>query len=226
MARPKNSFEKDEVEEIIQLKLSTLKNNKNKLTYNNVWQFNKKLVDDKCLRKNGKPFTLYGYSFWATSYNETPYYGKQRIDEIKTESPIVIAGEGLDITEADLFALINRFKNKPEELTKRFIKFFKKNNESLKKLKEQNVELNRKIIQLRQEIDSLEKSVLTLYYNSQYSTNSLENVMLSSKTGDELLKKELKNIYRITQNPLFNTERAPKQPSNKILKFEDLNKLL
>ena len=226
MARPKNNFDKDEVEEIIQLKLSELKNKKNKLTYNNVWQFNKELLAKDIKRSNGQSFTLYGYSFWASSYNDVPYYGKQRIDEIKQDSPIIIAGEGINITEGDIYSLVNRYKNRPDELTTRFIKLFKKNNESLRKIQEQNIELNKKVLQLREERNSLEESLLTLYYNSQFSTNSLENVMVSSKAGDELLKKELKNIYKITQNPLFKTGTTSNTPSSQIIDFNKLNRLL
>ena len=66
MSRYKNKYDKDEVWEIIKLKLEQLGGVKSNLTYNNVWNFNKKLVEDKVKRSNGEYFNLYGYTFWAS----------------------------------------------------------------------------------------------------------------------------------------------------------------
>lgn len=227
MARPKKVIDTTEVDEIIQLILEKLEYKNNKLNYNNVWQFNQKLVEEGVLRKNNEPFNLYGYAFWASSYNGEPYYGKSKIDEIKTTSPIVIAGENMDITEADVHFLIKRYKHRPEELSRRFIKIFEKNNSTIQKLKNQNIELNKQIIKLRSEKESLENSLLMLFYNSQYTTNSMVNIMSSSKEGDSLLKKEFKNIYKITENPLFQQDTInSKGKGEKIIDISSLNKLL
>ena len=47
MARQKAKVNKNEVDEIISLKLNDLGGLKSKLTYNNVWNFNKELVKEK-----------------------------------------------------------------------------------------------------------------------------------------------------------------------------------
>jgi len=52
MARPQISVNKAEIEEIIGLKIRNLGGIKSKLTYNNVWNFNKKLVNDKVKRND------------------------------------------------------------------------------------------------------------------------------------------------------------------------------
>lgn len=102
MARPQTKINKEEVDEIITLKLQELGGMKSKLTYNNVWNFNKKLCKENTKRKNGEKFNLYGYTFWASEYNNKPYYGKKKIDEIKSSNSITLAGECFDIETDDI----------------------------------------------------------------------------------------------------------------------------
>lgn len=76
MPKARREYDIEEVKEIVDLKLKELGGIKNKLTYNSVFQFNKKIANnDKYKRSNGELFKLYGYDFWYGEYNGEPYYG-------------------------------------------------------------------------------------------------------------------------------------------------------
>ena len=69
MARAKREIDKEEIEEIILLKLEELGGRKSKLTANNVAKFSKEIANnEKYKRKNGKLFNYYGYDIWAGRY--------------------------------------------------------------------------------------------------------------------------------------------------------------
>lgn len=135
MARAKRTIDKEEVDEIIYLKLKELGGMKKRLTYNSVFTFNKEIANNpKYKRKNGELFTLYGYDFWASSYNNEDYYGRQRINEIKNTSNVIVAGKEFIPEVEDIHALVNDYYKKPEVLYKKLAKVFEMDKNKLKNL--------------------------------------------------------------------------------------------
>lgn len=202
MARPKADINKNEVDEIISLKLNDLGGLKSKLTYNNVWNFNKKLVNEKVLNSEGKPFALYGYTFWASGYNGEDYYGKAKIDEIKSSKEIVLAGESFSRDVQDILLLVDKYKSKPQELSKRLVKIFESDRKKMNLLSEQNKQLNEEVRSLREQKKQLEEGFATIFYNSIYTDNSMNDVMSISKTGDSYMLESLKTMFNEDENKL------------------------
>lgn len=195
MARPQIIVNKAEIEEIIALKILDLGGIKSKLTYNNVWNFNKKLVEDKIKRNDGEQFNLYGYTFWAYGYNGEDYYGKVKIDEIKSNNNVILAGDSFNVEIEDILIMVDKFHNKPQELSKRLIKAFEKDRKKAKSLKEQNDKLNTELAKLRKNINLIEQGFATVFYNSIYTDNSINDVMSLKKTGDLYVRDELKKMF-------------------------------
>ena len=115
--------------------------------------FNKEIANNpKYKRKNGDLFNLYGYDFWASSYNNEDYYGRQRINEIKNSSNVVVAGKEFIPEIGDIHALVNEYYKKPEVLYKTLAKVFEMDKNKLKKLEEENKKL-------KKEKDDLQKAL-------------------------------------------------------------------
>lgn len=210
MARQKAKVNEKEVDEIIALKLNDLGGLKSKLTYNNVWNFNKELVKEKRLNSEGKVFTLYGYSFWASGYNGEDYYGKAKIDEIKSSKEIVLAGESFSKEVQDILILVDKYKNKPQELSKRLVKIFESDRKKMALLTEQNKSLNKEVVSLRKQKEQLEEGFVTIFYNSIYTDNSMTDVMSVNKSGDSCMLDALKTMFNEDENKL-NQIVAPKK---------------
>lgn len=202
MARPKNEFDENEVEEIIELKLIELGGLKSKLSYNNVWNFNKKLVYDNVKRENGNFFNLYGYSFWASDYDGKEYYGRRKIDEIKKSNRVILAGESFNQDNEDLLIIIDKFKNNSKELSTRIIQAFERDRKKNKLLKEQNQKLIDEVHKLRDIIKKFELGFTTVFYNSIFTDNSLNDVMSLKLSGDEYVRDELKKMFNNDEDRL------------------------
>lgn len=202
MARKKAEIDKKEVDEIIALKLNDLGGLKSKLTYNNVWNFNKELSKNKTLNYKGKPFNLYGYTFWASGYNGEDYYGKAKIDETKASKEIILAGESFSKEVQDLLILIDKYKDEPKELSKRIVKVFEADRKKMGLLAEQNKKLNDEISKLRKEKAQLEEGFTTVFYNSIYTDNSLNDVMSITKSGDSVMLDSLKTMFNGDEDKL------------------------
>ena len=201
MSRNKINVDINEVEEIISLKLKSLGGIKSKLNYNNVWTFNKELVQKKIRRINGELFNLYGYTFWASHYNGEDYLGKKTIDRIKNLDSIILAGESFTIETQDILCAVDKFHKNPHELSNRIIKLFEKDRKRLESLSKQNDLLNQEVIKLRNQVKTLEKGFLTLFFNSNNSNNSLNDVISLKRQGDSIVLDELKNIFNYDKNP-------------------------
>lgn len=168
MARAKRTIDKEEVDEIIYLKLKELGGMKKRLTYNSVFTFNKEIANNpKYKRKNGELFTLYGYDFWASSYNNEDYYGRQRINEIKNTSNVIVAGKEFIPEVEDIHALVNDYYKK------------------LKKEKDD----------LQKALQSFEREFASIFCNSRLADNSLVDVMSMNKSKDYLVYDGLKNMF-------------------------------
>ena len=80
------------------------------------------------------------------------YYGRQRINEIKNSSNVVVAGKEFIPEIGDIHALVNEYYKKPEVLYKKLAKVFEMDKNKLKKLEEENKEL-------KKEKDDLQKAL-------------------------------------------------------------------
>lgn len=224
MARKKAAIDEKEVEQIIALKLNSLAGLKSKLTYNNVWNFNKELHKNKTLNYKGEPFNLYGYTFWASGYNGEDYYGKAKIDEIKESKEIILAGESFSKEVQDILILIDKYKGDPKELSKRIVKVFESDRKKMNLVSEQNKKLNEEISKLRKEKAQLEEGFTTVFYNSIYTDNSLNDVMSITKSGDSVMLDSLKTMFNGDENKLNQIleSKTKEIDSNKnILRLED-----
>lgn len=228
MARGKRNFDCEEVEEIILLKLKELGGIKKKLTYNSVFQFNKKIADNKeYLRANGKFYTLYGYDFWSSHYKGEEYYGRKRIDEIKNNSNVIVAGEEFNADMQDILTLVNDLHNKPSVLAKRLLLVFDRDRSKLKQLEKENEKLAKQNELLNKRIKMFEKGFVSLFYNSSEANNSLENVMSMTKSRDGAVYNELKNMFNNDESRLKkvlnigNSTSKVVEVKNNIISMED-----
>lgn len=194
MSRYKNKYDEDEVYEIIKLKLEQLAGVKSNLTYNNVWNFNKKLVEEKMKRSNGQYFNLYGYTFWASSYKGKDYYGKQKIDEIKKEE-FILAGKSFETELQDIFQLIKDYNKNPRKTSEIIIKNFLKDKERIEFLEERNHRLEENNLKLKEDMKKFKNGFATIFFNSIESSNSLSDVMSLKKSEDIFIYDELKNMF-------------------------------
>lgn len=224
MGRHTKEINTNEVDEIIDLAIKDLGGDKSKITYNNVWNFNKKLVKNKVKRKDGEKFNLYGYSFWASDYKGDYYYGRLKIDEKKSSNEVILAGESFDVDIQDLLLLVEKHKQSPEELSKRIVKIFRRDKKRLKLLEEQNRKLNNEIKKLREIQGKFELGFTTLFYNSIFTDNSLNDVMSLKLSGDEYVRDELKKMFNNDDDKLNNILNSQSQVNLKKSFFESHDK--
>lgn len=195
MARPKKTYDMEEVEEIVKLTLKNLNGIREKLTPNLVWTLNKELAkDSKNLRKNGAPFTLYGYHFWYTESE----FGRKKIEEVKNAKAnegFTLAGESFVPEMKDIAVLVTKFHKKPDELIRRLTKLMITDRDKLQMYKEQCDDLKKENIKLKEKIDMNKKRYLTLFMESANSSNSLPDVLSLKRSDDDLLKDELYNVF-------------------------------
>ncbi|MEG1141106.1 MAG: hypothetical protein RSE41_01395 [Clostridia bacterium] len=197
MARAKRIIDKEEVDEIIYLKLKELGGMKKRLTYNSVFTFNKEIANNpKYKRENGDLFSLYGYDFWASSYNNEDYYGRQRINEIKNASNVVVAGKEFIAEVEDIHALVNEYYKKPEVLYKKLAKVFEMDKTKLKNLEEENKKLKKEKENLQKALQLFEYEFASIFCNSRLADNSLVDVISMNKTKDSVVYNSLKNMFK------------------------------
>lgn len=223
MSRYKNKYDEDEVCEIIKLKLEQLGGVKSNLTYNNVWNFNKKLVEEKVKRLNGEYFNLYGYTFWASSYKGKDYYGKQKIDEIKKEV-FVLAGKSFETELQDIFQLVKDYHKNPRKTSEIIIKNFLKDKKKIEFLEERNRRLEENNLKLKEDLNQFKNGFATIFFNSIESTNSLSDVMSLKKSEDIFIYDELKNMFNddlsFIENNTFNENTNKNNKDLKVLNIQ------
>lgn len=197
MARAKREVNKDEVEEIIRLKVEELGGLKNKLTNNSVFQFNKKIANNpEYKRKDGELFRLYGYDFWAGNYKGEDYYGKKRIDEIKNESNIKVAGEIFIPEVQDVILLVKQYHENPDILLKKLVSIFISDKKKISKLEKENQKLKKDKENLKNNLVDFQTGFASLFCNSHYTSNSLNDVISMKCSNDEFVYNELKNMFK------------------------------
>lgn len=197
MARAKRTIDKEEVDEIIYLKLKELGGMKKRLTYNSVFTFNKEIANNpKYKRENGELFSLYGYDFWASSYNNEDYHGRQRINEIKNTSNVIVAGKEFIPEVEDIHTLVNEYYKKPEILYKKLARVFEMDKNKLKSLEEENKKLKKEKEDLQKALQSFEYEFASIFCNSRLADNSLVDVISMNKTKDSVVYDSLKNMFK------------------------------
>lgn len=203
--RKPREFDEDEVREIINSMLAELNGNKSKLNYHGVWKHNIELANNPTTykRENGMSFKLYGYDFGAGSYPDKdsesgeriPYFGKKKIDEIKSTSTVIIAGEEFIFNMQDLKTLVEDWYSKPAELSRRLCKLFETDRNKIKHLEDESAQHLKKIHELETRLEMFEKGFSSLFLNSALPYNSLENVMSITKSKDDKVRDDLKNMF-------------------------------
>ena len=197
MARARREVDEIEVEEIIRLKVEELGGAKNKLTNNSVFQFNKKIANNpEYKRKDGKLFNLYGYDFWAGNYKGEDYYGKKKINEIKNETNITVAGEIFIPEVQDVILLVNQYHEKPEMLSRKLASIFTADKKKIAKLEKENQKLKKDKENLKKNLEDFQIGFASLFCNSHYMSNSLTDVISMKRSNDELVYNELKNMFK------------------------------
>lgn len=196
MARKKREFDKQEVEEIIQLKLSELNGIVKKLTYNSVYTLNKKIANnEEYKRSDGKLFNLYPYDFWAGAYKDEDNYGKKRITELKNTRARDLDDELFESGLQDILLAINDLHDNPTKLSKVLVNIFKKDRRKIEAIEKENTELKKGLKQQKEKIELLENTMYNLFYSSKSTRNSLANVMRLTKYDDWFVAEQLQNAF-------------------------------
>jgi len=199
MARPKLVVDEQEVDEIINIKLEELGGVKSKLTYNNVWMLNKRIANNtEHLRENGAQYSLYGYQFWAASYKGNDYYGKRRIDEIKSEETFILAGKQFTPQMQDIFVLFDKYGGTSKSvsiLKEKMLQLFEKDRTKIGYLEEELKVTEKKLENANRSLEKFQDNFIKMFFDSQEENNSLQNVMQLKKSGDVMLDQQLKEMF-------------------------------
>lgn len=192
MGRPKRQIDIDEINEIIDIKLKELNGIVSRLTCRGVSELNKKIANNpEYIRKNGKPFKLYGYDIWA---NES-YPGKKRIMEIQNKNEVRVVGEDFKPEIQDIIKLINDLHTKPEILLTRICRIFEKERMKYEAAEKQIDRLKSENNKLHEKLDAMETGVINLMFMSHSSSNSLNDMLRHSRESDEICYQEFKNMF-------------------------------
>ena len=208
MARPKKTYDVEEVEEIVKLTLKSLNGIREKLTPNLVWKFNKELgKDHEKLRENGKPFTVYGYHFWYTESE----FGRKKIEEVKNAKAsegFTLAGESFVPEMKDIAVLVTKFHKKPDELIRRLTKLMVNDRDKMQMYKEQYEKSREENRELKEKMDKQKRVYLTLFMESANANNSLPDVLSLKRSDDDLLKDELYNVFGEDLDDVLSNKKA------------------
>lgn len=191
VGRPQTEYNKEELDEIINLAIEDLDGRIDKLTYNYVTKFNKKIAKNKeFVRSNGELFNLYGYNFWAVKD-----VGRELIDKAKGSRDVVAAGEAFVIDVSDIQMTVERHYKNKTQLIKRLVRLFEDNKKKAEFYKKEFKDAEEKLNQKDKEIERLEQALITTFYNSYSSDNSLEDVASLSNQQDRIVYDEIKNAF-------------------------------
>lgn len=195
IGRPKNEYDINEVNEIITKKLKSIDGDISKLSYHTVNQFNKLLVMNKVKNYQGKLFTDYGTYFWSGEYLGEPSFGKERIDFYKKHKEIMPMGELYDIDLTDIELIFSNNKDNIETIKRRIMKVFKKERSSNANNEEMFIQMQKELQIQKALVMQYKEAIYMMFYNSQDSRNSLDNVISLKITGDKILMQEINNIF-------------------------------
>lgn len=217
MARKRRKYDKEEVKEIIQLRLDELNGVVKKLTYNSVYTLNKRIANkEDYKRSNGELFTLYPYDFWAGNYAEEDNYGKQQITEIKNTRARDLDDELFETGVQDVLLAVNDLHSNPVKLSKVLVNIFKKDRNKINVLENESKQLKDALKQQKEKIELLERTMYNLFYNSKSTRNSLINVMSLNKSDDWFMAEQLHNAFCDKQE-LLEALNGKEEPNTEVI---------
>lgn len=184
-----------EVDEIIELKIKELGGIASKLTYNNVWQFNKKISNNPDYKNfKGEQFKCYSSDFWSTKYKNKDNYGRARIQHYKDKGykDAIFDGD-FDPSLRDIILAVNDLHTKPERLIKVLSKIFEEQAKTIKILENSIEEYKVSLDAKEKLIKQMEKSTYNLFFASSDSRNSLRDMMNLRRSKDKFLINELES---------------------------------
>lgn len=193
--RPQNEYDLDEVNEIIEKKLKSVEGDTSKISYHSVSQFNKLLVKKKTHNYKGKIFTDYGTYFWNGSYLGKPSVGKERIDFYKKHKEIIPMGDLYDIDLNDIELIFSNNKDDIQTIKRRIIKIFKKERSSNANNEKMFTQMQKELQMQKALVKQYQEALYMMFYNSQDSRNSLDDVVSLKSTGNQVLMNELHYIF-------------------------------
>lgn len=197
MARAKREIDKDEIEEIILLKLEELGGRKSKLTANNVAKFSKEIANnEKYKRKNGKLFNYYGYDIWAGRYKGQDYYGKIKLAEIKNSIDVVAVGKEFIPDIQDIIILVDKNYKEPEKLSKKLISIFESDKKRIDKLSKELDKVKEQNKRLKQNLQDFQEGFLNMFFNSNQTDNSLTDILTVPRAKDGYISQELQDMFK------------------------------
>ena len=199
VGRPTTYYDIQEVTDIIEMKLKSIGNDVSKLTYNSVFKFNQYL--HKADRRNYKNeiFTQYGYAFWAAEYKNIPNYGKEQIDLYKHRNNVMIAGDIFEVNTNDIETIIDNNLDNPVKKKKLLNRIFQNERKSNARNDKKFNEMQQEINQYKGMVKQYKEAIFMLFYNSRYSSNSLNDVVTLKNEGDLYIQKELYRIFNDDQ---------------------------
>ena len=203
MARQKRQYDIEEVNEIIEMKLKQLNGIIDKLSYNGVCTFNKEIANNtEYIRKNGELFKYYPYDFWGGAYKGEENYGKVQIDKIKKERKVQYITGVFDQSVQDVILAVNDLHTKPEKLSAVLMNIYKRDKEKISALQKENLLLKEKNKELKEVIQTMEKAMFNIFYNSESAKNSLINMLDLKRSQDDFMSEQLGNVF-CTQKELL-----------------------
>lgn len=197
MARAKREIDKEEIEEIILLKLEELGGRKSKLTANNVSKFNKKIANNEDYkRQNGKLFKYYGYDIWAGSYKGQDYYGKIKLAEIKNSIDVVAMEKEFIPDIQDIIILVDKNHKEPEKLSKKLVSIFKSDKKKIDKLNKELDKIKEENRRLKENLNDFKEGFVNMFLNSNQTDNSLVDMLTVPRAKDGYISQELQNMFK------------------------------
>lgn len=197
MARAKREIDKEEIEEIILLKLEELGGRKSKLTANNVAKFSKEIANnEKYKRKNGKLFNYYGYDIWAGSYKGQDYYGKIKLAEIKNSIDVVAVGKEFIPDLQDIIILVDKNHKEPEKLSKKLVSIFESDKKKIDRLNKELDKIKEENKRLKENLQDFQEGFLNMFFNSNQTDNSLADMLTVPRAKDGYISQELQNMFK------------------------------
>jgi len=200
MAKPRLEYDKNEVEEILDLYKDKVIAEGNILTEyksKTISKFNEELVANNIKRENGKPFTLYKYNFWAGRQRSTNdyNYGKKIILNRNEELRLKAVGDAKNVEMQDIINIVNKNIKDPNKLTALLCTYVKKQKNKVATVLDENIKLTNENKALKDRIEILENTYLNIFFNSQIPNNSLNDMLSLSRTQDGFISEELENMF-------------------------------
>lgn len=183
----------DEVDEIINLKIKEINGVINKLTFNSVWQFNKKIASDPhYLTSKGKIFNYYSSDFWSVKYNNVDNYGRSRILFYKNNASNKILFDGeFNPGIQDIVLAVNNLHSKPDQLLRSLQNIYLDKSRTIEILQNSNDELKSLVEKQNSMIKNMENAMYNIFFASKDARNSLNDVISLKKSKDWFVSKEL-----------------------------------